>query len=402
MQLTCLLFEKISIFVTMNELTATYHQNTTGIPEAFRTTETGSEKSPGKINGCFFQGLDYYPYGMEMPGRTFTAQTYRYAYQGSEQAPEYNSAGGNVYTTFFRTLDSRLGRWFTPDVVSQPWQSPYCSMDNNPVALVDPWGAQSDVPENKTETPTGTGTKANPIYEKGNITQGTYGIGGEVTVTASRSGGTSSAPSRNQIFINTFNPGEMIFDKIKRQIAEEEFKAGQSVQNDVSSFISTSTREELVISDENEDDFQFNYWELIKIAWHAKIMFRDIPDIISFDLNVGATPVRGASMTYSINIITRGDPGIYLTRTEQERFGAEIDLGINVNFSHASENPLNLKRDILEGPVQSLSGGIGTGIDLNKGYDAQTGVSMLHGIGIGAGLSGGVSYGEGRTYLGWN
>jgi RHS repeat-associated protein len=128
----------------MNELTATYHQNTTSLPEAFRTMETGSKKSPGKINGCFFQGLDYYPYGMEMPGRTFTAQTYRYAYQGSEQAPEYNSAGGNVYTTFFRTLDSRLGRWHTPDVVSQPWQSPYCSMDNNPVVLVDPWGAQSE------------------------------------------------------------------------------------------------------------------------------------------------------------------------------------------------------------------------------------------------------------------
>jgi RHS repeat-associated protein len=110
--------------------------------------DTGSKKSPGKINGCFFQGLDYYPYGMEMPGRTFTAQTYRYAYQGSEQASEYNSAGGNVYTTFFRTLDSRLGRWHTPDVVSQPWQSPYCSMDNNPVALVDPWGAESEEGEN--------------------------------------------------------------------------------------------------------------------------------------------------------------------------------------------------------------------------------------------------------------
>ena len=42
--------------------------------------------------------------------------------------------------TYFRQLDVRLGRWMSPDVITQPWQSPYCSMDNNPVALVDPSG----------------------------------------------------------------------------------------------------------------------------------------------------------------------------------------------------------------------------------------------------------------------
>jgi hypothetical protein len=30
----------------MNELTATYHQNTTGLPEAFRTMETDNPFSP--------------------------------------------------------------------------------------------------------------------------------------------------------------------------------------------------------------------------------------------------------------------------------------------------------------------------------------------------------------------
>jgi hypothetical protein len=78
----------------MNGLTATYHQNTNCLPTAFRTMDTGSAKSPGKINGCLFQGLDYYPFGMQMPGRTFTATDYRFGYQGSEKEPEYLHAGG--------------------------------------------------------------------------------------------------------------------------------------------------------------------------------------------------------------------------------------------------------------------------------------------------------------------
>jgi RHS repeat-associated protein len=203
----------------MNELTATYHQNTTVLPEALTAVDTGSKKSPGKINGCFFQGLDYYPYGMEMPGRTFTAQTYRYAYQGSEQASEYNSAGGNVYTTFFRTLDSRLGRWHTPDVVSQPWQSPYCSMDNNPVALVDPWGAESEGGSSEPGFESGRGTNENPIQIE------------EITVTASRSAGTtSSAPSRTNIYVNTFNPENQAANQIRNQQAQEDFEDAQPEQ----------------------------------------------------------------------------------------------------------------------------------------------------------------------------
>jgi len=49
-------------------------------------------------------------------------------------------------------LDVRLGRWFSPDPITHPWQSPYCSMDNNPVALVDPLGLSTNGP------PDGAGT----------------------------------------------------------------------------------------------------------------------------------------------------------------------------------------------------------------------------------------------------
>lgn len=50
------------------------------------------------------------------------------------------AGAGNSYTTEFRQLDPRLGRWFSPDPVFQPWQSPYTSMDNDPINLTDVMG----------------------------------------------------------------------------------------------------------------------------------------------------------------------------------------------------------------------------------------------------------------------
>ena len=71
-----------------------------------------------------------------MDGRTESADKYRYGYQGSEKDDEAKG-GGNSYTTFYRQLDPRVGRWFSVDPVFQPWQSPYCSMDGNPIMFND-------------------------------------------------------------------------------------------------------------------------------------------------------------------------------------------------------------------------------------------------------------------------
>ena len=63
----------------------------------------------------------------------------RYFYQGSEMDKEVKG-DGNSYTTTFRQLDPRLGRWMSLDPVFQPHQSPYNSMDNNPIIYNDPKG----------------------------------------------------------------------------------------------------------------------------------------------------------------------------------------------------------------------------------------------------------------------
>jgi RHS repeat-associated protein len=84
---------------------------------------------------------DYYCFGMLQSGRngSATSELYRYGMQGSEMDNDVKGKG-NSYTTYFRQLDPRLGRWMSPDPVVHFDQSPYCSMDNNPIWFNDPLG----------------------------------------------------------------------------------------------------------------------------------------------------------------------------------------------------------------------------------------------------------------------
>ena len=51
---------------------------------------------------------------------------------------------GNAYYTLFREYDPDLGRWWRPDPIFQPWQSPYSAFDGNPIMLTDVWGLESE------------------------------------------------------------------------------------------------------------------------------------------------------------------------------------------------------------------------------------------------------------------
>jgi len=84
---------------------------------------------------------NYFPFGMDMPGRTFSSASYRYGYQGMEN--EDNLRGeNNSYTTEFRQYDSRVGRWLSVDPKSYKYAavSPYTAFLNNPASINDPRG----------------------------------------------------------------------------------------------------------------------------------------------------------------------------------------------------------------------------------------------------------------------
>ena len=107
----------------------------------------------------------YYPFGLAMAGISDKALKSQYAEnkyrfnKGSElQNKEFSDGSGlEMYETHLRELDLQLGRWWQIDPVfangvdgddeengviieGLKSQSPYASMDNNPIRLDDPEG----------------------------------------------------------------------------------------------------------------------------------------------------------------------------------------------------------------------------------------------------------------------
>ena len=82
---------------------------------------------------------DYLPFGQVMPNRHHDDNQYRYGFNGMEKDNEIKG-DGNSYTSDFRQLDPRIGRWLSPDPVTKHSLSPYNSMSNNPILNIDPKG----------------------------------------------------------------------------------------------------------------------------------------------------------------------------------------------------------------------------------------------------------------------
>jgi len=93
---------------------------------------------PGDFSLEIKSAYDPMPGGFTTPGRSIFPTNTKFGYQGSLKDREiYNSE--DVYTTFFRELDTRTLRWWSNDPKTQltPWESPYVSMGNNPIFYND-------------------------------------------------------------------------------------------------------------------------------------------------------------------------------------------------------------------------------------------------------------------------
>jgi RHS repeat-associated protein len=84
---------------------------------------------------------DYSPFGSPMPGRTYQASEYRFAFNGMEKVDEAKGAG-NSYDFGARIHDPRLGRFLSvdPEYQKYPSQSSYCFAANSPIRFVDSEG----------------------------------------------------------------------------------------------------------------------------------------------------------------------------------------------------------------------------------------------------------------------
>jgi RHS repeat-associated protein len=88
---------------------------------------------------CLQNTYDYSPFGVSLDGRTVEGDFYRRGFNGMEKDDDLKG-DGNSYTTEFRQLDPRVGRWLSVDPIMKPHLSPYNSMSNNPIIRIDPNG----------------------------------------------------------------------------------------------------------------------------------------------------------------------------------------------------------------------------------------------------------------------
>ncbi|MBU1720946.1 MAG: RHS repeat-associated core domain-containing protein, partial [Bacteroidetes bacterium] len=82
---------------------------------------------------------DYYPFGSEMPGRSFNSPDYRYGFNGKEKDDEITGITGSHLDFGARIYDSRLGRWLSVDPIFSEYEdlSPYQFCADMPIKAVD-------------------------------------------------------------------------------------------------------------------------------------------------------------------------------------------------------------------------------------------------------------------------
>jgi hypothetical protein len=84
---------------------------------------------------------EQYAFGMNMPGRSFSVEEYRYGMNGQEKSDEIFKG---VLTAEFWEYDSRIGRRWNMDPVVKPWESRYATFYNNPFFYADPHGLDGE------------------------------------------------------------------------------------------------------------------------------------------------------------------------------------------------------------------------------------------------------------------
>jgi len=87
--------------------------------------------------------FDSSSFGMQMPGRNFSAGGYRYGFNGKENDNEVKG-DGNQQDYGARVYDPRLGRFLSIDPKGRDfaWNSPYCFAENRPIDGMDLGGME--------------------------------------------------------------------------------------------------------------------------------------------------------------------------------------------------------------------------------------------------------------------
>jgi len=95
-------------------------------------------------NASVMSAMDHFAYGAPVNGRIFITQDYRYGQNGGSEKDLEVNGQQNMYSTFYRELDTRQGRWWQTDPIRHADESPYVANNNNPINVTDPLGDKGD------------------------------------------------------------------------------------------------------------------------------------------------------------------------------------------------------------------------------------------------------------------
>ncbi len=112
-----------------------------------------------------------YPFGMLVPNRHGSSNSYRYGFQGQEKDDELKGEGNSLNYTF-RMHDPRVGRFFAVDPLFKEfaWSSPYSFSENMPIHLIEIDGLKPGPPRYMRR-----GSKA-AIRDRANRNKNRYGV----------------------------------------------------------------------------------------------------------------------------------------------------------------------------------------------------------------------------------
>ncbi|MEL7222015.1 MAG: RHS repeat-associated core domain-containing protein, partial [Bacteroidota bacterium] len=90
---------------------------------------------------------DYYPFGVQMPGRNLGSGSYRYGFNGKEKDDD-GEFGSTVYDYGFRIYNPQIAKFLSVDPLtrSYPMLTPYQYASNNPIAFIDLDGLEGTMP----------------------------------------------------------------------------------------------------------------------------------------------------------------------------------------------------------------------------------------------------------------
>jgi RHS repeat-associated protein len=102
--------------------------------------QNGATGNVGWYEADVVTATDYYPYGMNMPGRNYTASVttkFRYGFNGKELDMEV--VGTTTYDYGFRIYNPALGRFLSVDPLTKDYSflTPYQFASNSPIGAID-------------------------------------------------------------------------------------------------------------------------------------------------------------------------------------------------------------------------------------------------------------------------